>query len=92
MKHLPAQPGPADDAQELAKGLVQLLALVPDVRGVAAVVSGRDLAERGELAGLGVATGRVDQRRGDAERAVSHLLGGDLAHPVQLRGRRRAVV
>ena len=86
VEHLGAQPGPADDPQELAQRLVQLLPLAPHVRGVAAAVVGRDLAQRGELAGAGVAAGRVDQRRGDAERAVGHLLGGDLAHPVQLRG------
>jgi hypothetical protein len=92
VEHLAAQPGLTDDPQELAEGRVQLLALAPDVRGVAAVVVGRDLAQRGELAGAGVAAGRVDQRRGDAERAIGHLLGGDSAHPVQLRGRGGAVV
>lgn len=91
MEHLAAQPGIADDPQELPQGRVQLLPLAPHVRGVAAVVGGRDLAERGQLAGAGVAAGRVDQRRGDAERAVGHLLGGDSAHPVQLGGRGGAV-
>ena len=78
--------------QELGERAQQVIALAADVRGVTATESGRHPAQLGQLGSARIAARRVDQRRGDPQRAVGHLLSHQRPHPVHLGGRRRAVV
>jgi hypothetical protein len=50
------------------------------VSDVDAVIVGHDLTERDQLIGIGVAAGGIDERGGDAERAIFHGRGEHFRH------------
>ncbi len=84
--------GFASDVDELVDGLDQVGALAAEVRDVHPVVLGDDLGERDEFVGVGKAPRRIDERRGDAHRALLHGGADDGPHLVELLRRRGPIV
>ena len=64
---------------------IDLRALGSLVRDVDAAVRGGHLRQRDEFVGRGEAAGHVLQRRADAQRALAHRLGDEVAHLLQRR-------
>ena len=88
MIDLDRQSGFATDAHCFLHAFDQLIAFAAHVRRVFALIFGSDLAELDQLFSLGKESGRIDQGRRDAERAGFHLAPHQLAHLIELRGRR----
>src|SRR5262249_61664993 len=84
--------GPAAAAVEPAPRLEQRVRLAPHVRDVLALVLRGDLAELDELLRGRVVARGIDEGRADPERARLHLLADEVAHRVELRRRRVALV
>src|SRR5262249_57396848 len=86
------RPGLGADADELVPRLEHRVRLAPHVRDVLALVLRGDLAELDELLRGRVVARGIDEGRADPERARLHLLADEVAHRVELRRRRVALV
>ncbi len=84
--------GPPGDLQQLLERLQQLSAFASHVRDVHAAECRGHLGQGDQLVGVGEVGRRVDQRRADAQRPLLHRPAHELAHPLQLLGRRRPVL
>ena len=80
--------GAPADLDHLVDGRAQPHALVAHVGGVEPALARGDLGERHQLVGAEGFVGRVDERRGQAERAFVHRLRHHGAHALQLERRR----
>ena len=79
------------NADRLADCVEHLIALIAHVRHVDSAVLGDDLRQLHQLFGGCVDAGRIDQRRGKANRAIAHRLVYQRAHLLHLRRRWLAV-
>ena len=75
--------GVATDAKRLFDGRSESLGFAADVREVNAAGLRDDLRDRGQLVGIGVEAGRVDQAAGHAKRAVFHRVRKKPLHVVE---------
>ena len=78
----------APDAQRLVHRLEIAVGLGTHVRDVNTTEWRHRFRHLHQLTGSGVVSRRIDQRTGNAERAVSHRIRGYDAHGVELRRRR----
>ncbi len=79
----------APDTRRLVDPFQQRVALGAHVGDIEAAMLAHDTADLDQLLGRDVGIGRIDQRVGDAERAILHRLGHHPAHRRQLLAGRR---
>ena len=82
------QPGLPADRQGLVDGAEQPLRLVADVAGIDPAVPRDDPRQRGQLGGVGVAAGQVDQAGRHAPGPRPHATLHQALHPLPARRRR----
>ena len=92
MRQLDPDAGAAPDLEVLFDRLKKFRRFVADVARIEAASVADDLAERDQLVGRPEGARRIDQARGEPDRALVHRLREERPHPRELVRRRRAVV
>ena len=92
MRHLGRNLRFLGDPEDFVQRLVDMLAFIPHVGRIDAAVPAGGARERDQLVGLGIARGRVFERRPHAQRALLHQRVDDRRHVRELRRSRVAIL